>query len=1798
MTTYLYSSLADGQQIAFDPATDVLSFDNPAVSAADFTLSVDPVNGLVTFISPAWAGFTLSGVTLASLDEGNLVFADGSVLAHAHEGNLYATQLSGTSQDDLLVGSPLGTPLQIAGTHADGHQTDGHGNNPSVSADGRYVVFDSNADLLGDGGSGGISQVYVRDLVTNEVSLVSSAANGTPASLGASNGVVAGNGRYVLFVSDSPDLVPGDTNGGQDLFLKDLETGSISRVNTRSNGGQSAWDGSTPFDASITPDGRYVVFSSAASNLVSGDTNGVSDIFLKDTLTGTLTRISTSSSGKQANGGWGGSDGSLDAQISADGRFVVFTSGATNLDGQDSDGYIDIYVKNLQTGEITCVSHDAAGNSQPYDSLNPSISADGRYVAFESASTLLNDGQDGWGSVYVRDLQTGTLSRVTGASGSVDVQTISLSADGRYVVFASNESLDAADTNGHQDIYVKDMQTGQVALVSQAADGSASDDRNLMARISQDGSTIVFRADGSNLVDGDDNGTADVFVVGNPLLSRTLTGGRGNDVYVIDNAADQVVELSGQGLDKVISSVTLTLATNVEQLVLTGSADINGTGNGLNNRITGNSGANTLSGGVGADTLIGGLGDDTYLVDAADVVTETSAQGGNDTVRSSVNHTLSANVENLVLLGSGAVDGTGNSGDNRITGTVGNNALAGGAGVDTVSYANAIASVTVALAQQTAQNTGGAGIDTLSGFENVIGSAQADQLTGTAGNNRLDGGIGADTLTGGAGDDVYVIGNSSDQAIEGANAGRDRIESSVSWTLSEHIEDLTLTGTARNATGNAAGNTLVGNAEANLLDGREGVDTMSGGSGDDTYIADHVSDQVVEAADGGTDLVKSSASYGLSANVEDLILTGTARWAGGNSLDNHLTGNDAANELDGRGGADSMTGGGGNDLYLVDNSGDQVVERAGGGKDRVESSVSYTLGADVEELVLTGSARNGTGNGVANLIVGNDYDNRLDGGLGADTMHGGLGNDTYVVNHSGDVATEWGADGIDLVESSVSYTLTGEIENLTLTGTAHSGTGTTGRNRIVGNASNNLLDDGGSDPGWGPDTLIGGAGDDIYVLRGGDSITIVTETAGNGIDTVRSEAWTATLAAQVENLELIGGDAQHGVGNSAANRISSTNHGDDTLDGGGGADTLSGGAGSDLYIVGHSGDVVVEKAGEGQDDRVEASLSWTLAQNVEQLTLTGTGNFSAKGNTLDNTIAGNAGHNLIDGGSGADTLAGGLGNDTYIVDNALDAVREWDDEGIDVVKSSASTYTLADGIEDLVLTGTAHAGTGNSMANHLTGNASANILDGGLGADTMTGGAGGDTYVVDDANDLLVEAANGGRDLVQSYVSWTLSAEFEDLTLTTWGLTGTGNAKNNVLTGSRLGDTLDGAAGADTMRGGEGSDTYVVESAGDVVVEEDRWADNDHVLSSIDYVLGDNLEQLTLTGTAISGTGNEESNYITGTSADNRLDDGGAGGDTLEGGAGNDFYTFSSAGGTVVEHANGGFDIVESAEYHGVVTVDDNVEVLRLVSEQAQYGMGNAADNRIESTVSDVGGYGDTLNGGEGADTLVGSDGWNTFMVDNAGDVLIDSGGHDIVESSIDWTLTAGFESLSLTGDGNLHGTGHGGDEYIGGNWGNNVLSGGVGGKDTLDGKAGSDLFVISDIAWDNIRDMEIGEKVKVDQAHVSIGDGDNVVDGAVTITGPGGFSRNAEFVMLAKDVLISGPSFEDAAAAIGSADAAYAIGETRLFGMSYNQGVGTLLFYFQSLDGDAMVDADELTVLVEMDFYDDFTTTDLIFGI
>jgi len=440
------------------------------------------------------------------------------------------------------------------------------------------------------------------------------------------------------------------------------------------------------------------------------------------------------------------------------------------------------------------------------------------------------------------------------------------------------------------------------------------------------------------------------------------------------------------------TALTYTLALNFENLTLTGTDNVNATGNALDNILTGNAGNNILNGLVGADTMLGGLGNDTYVLDnAGDIVNDS---GGIDTIQSSVSVDLTdavhvvGDIETLTLTGTAAINGIGNALDNLITGNGANNliegglgadTLDGGLGTDTLSYAHSAAGVLVSLLTTAQVSTGDASGDILKNFENITGSAFADTLTGNTLANLLDGGAGADTLVGGAGNDIYILDNAGDVVDEVSNggAGIDTIQSGVSHTVETDVENLTLTGTGNiDGTGNTLANLITGNAGNNILDGGLDVlaDTLSGGLGNDTYIV-RAGDVLVEAVNAGTDTVQTALTYTLALNFENLTLTGTDNVnATGNALDNILTGNAGNNILNGLIGADTMLGGLGNDTYVLDNAGDIVNDS--GGSDTIQSSVTVDLTdavhvvGDIETLTLTGTAAiNGIGNALANTIT-------------------------------------------------------------------------------------------------------------------------------------------------------------------------------------------------------------------------------------------------------------------------------------------------------------------------------------------------------------------------------------------------------------------------------------------------------------------------------------------------------------------------------------------------------------------------------------------------------------------------------------------------------------------------------------------------------------------------------------------------------------------------------------------------------------------------------------------------------------
>jgi len=822
----------------------------------------------------------------------------------------------------------------------------------------------------------------------------------------------------------------------------------------------------------------------------------------------------------------------------------------------------------------------------------------------------------------------------------------------------------------------------------------------------------------------------------------------------------------------------------------------------------------------------------------------------------------------------------------------------------------------------------------------------------------------------------------------------------------------------------------------------------------------------------------------------------------GNAGNDWLIGGAGNDTLDGGTGTDTLIGGTGTDTYIVDNAADVVTENASEGTDTVLATISYTLGANVENLTYTGTgAFSGIGNGLDNTIIGGAASDTLSGGTGndllngsagADTMIGGAGDDIYAADNAGDVVTENAGQGTDTVRTNLaSYTLGANLENLTYNGTAtFAGIGNSLDNVIIGGAGSDTLSGGvGNDllnGSAGADTMIGGAGDDIYAAdNAGD---VVTENAGQGTDTVRTNLASYTLGANLENLTYNGTATFAGTGNSLDNVIIggagsdtlSGGVGNDLLNGSAGGDTMIGGAGDDIYAADNAGDVVTENAGQGTDTVRTNLASYTLGANLENLTYNGTATFAGIGNSLDNviiggagsdTLSGGVGNDLLNGSAGADTMIGGAGDDIYAVDNVGDSVTENASEGTDMVRTNLASYTLGANVENLTYNGTAtFAGTGNSLDNLIIGGAASDTLSGGdgndtlngsAGADTLIGGAGDDIYAVENAGDSVTESAAAGTDMVRTNLaSYTLGANVENLTYNgTATFTGTGNDLANTIRGAAGADVLDGKVGADILIGAAGNDIYVVDDLGDLVTEGLNEGTDliRTVLSSYALTNIANVENLTFIGTGdFIGTGNSLVNAIAGGVGNDTLD-GGAGNDTLIGGAGNDIYMVDSASDVIDEAAGAGTDEIRTSLATYSIAALTNVETLTYTGSASFTGIGNALDNTI------TGGDGnDTLNGSAGADTLIGGAGDDIYAVDNVGDSVTEnaSEGTDMVRTNLaSYTLGANVENLTYNGTATFAGTGNSLDNLIIGGAASDTLSGGDG-NDTLNGSAGADTLI------------------------------------------------------------------------------------------------------------------------------------------
>jgi len=1306
-----------------------------------------------------------------------------------------------------------------------------------------------------------------------------------------------------------------------------------------------------------------------------------------------------------------------------------------------------------------------ATNAAAGDAAGDVISGFEQVVGGTGGDSLTGDGAanliDG-GSGNDTILGGAGADTLTGGVGTADRLDYTGSNAGVTVNLSGGTGL-----NGHA---AGDELSGFEEVLGSALADSITGDSGNNQLTGADGGDTLTGGDGNDLLYGGLGDDVLGGGLGNDLLfadagNDSIDGGGGFDWLSFGSSTTGlIIDLStgtfgGDAAGDTIVNVEQIIGTGFDDTIIGGAEDNNLGGGAGNDFVDGGDGNDTLSAGLGDDTLDGGNGFDIADYSASsggvnvdlenDIVSGGDAQ--NDTflniegvLGSTFDDTLYGDIfANLISGGTGNDYLFGDGGADTLFGDAGMDTIDGSAGNDVLIFTASTAAISIDLDIGNGTGAGYAGDasgdiytgveviyatvfnDTVLGnaaFNILIGNAGNDSLTGDAGEDTLTGGLGADRLDGGT--DVDVISYSGSSAgvsvnlTTGAGLGGDAqgdVISNVEIVEASEFND-TLTGnTGINQLFGFGGDDLLygGDADDRLFGG-EGNDTLEAGAGADSLDGDNGIDAVSYAASASAVTINLNAVFQLGGDALGDILTQIEQVYGsgfndsllGGSLNELLAGGNGDDTLAGGTGADTLQGGAGNDTYQINSILDVADETGGSGTDEVLSTVTFTLGAGIENLTLTGSVDiSGTGNASDNVIDGNSaigvgsiglrginilyggggndtlYGNggndTLDGGTGADLMIGGADSDAYVVDSAGDVITEGNVTGLDTVFVAINYTLGDYLEDLIIyfapgiTATGLSVTGNIANNRmygftgddnisglegndlLVGNSGNDTLDG-----GTGTDTLAGGFGDDTYIIA--TTTDTIQESANQGFDTVRSDI-NFTLFNGVEALILTGGTATTGIGSGENNLITGNGLGNalsgaggndtlngglgnDSLDGGSGSDSLIGGLGDDLFTVDSASDMIVELVGQGNDTIQSAQSSTTIAANVEVLQLLGTANIAAIGDAAANTLIGNSGGNLLSGLGGADSLYGGDGADT---------------------------------------------------------------LDGGASVNLLTGGAGNDTYILTNATDVVVEATNGGIDIVSTELTVILATEVENLLLT--GITaaqGTGNVLANQMTGNtgnnRLNgldgndtliggggnDTLDGGIGNDILYGGVGNDVFYIDNAADTVIE---FAPDgiDRVFVGYSYTLAANVENLTLQGIgAINGTGNSSANALTGNTGANQLF-GDIGNDTLAGGGGND-----------------------------------------------------------------------TLNGGSGTDSMNGGAGDDLFVVDSATDIVTEaaSQGTDTVRSGFNWTLANNVERLEFTGTANTTGVGNTGANTLVGNTGANGLQG-LGGADTLNGGAGGDTM-------------------------------------------------------------------------------------------------------------------------------------------
>ena len=1294
-------------------------------------------------------------------------------------------------------------------------------------------------------------------------------------------------------------------------------------------------------------------------------------------------------------------------------------------------------------------SSDVADYSQAAGQVVVNLSLNSATNDGDSASDTLSGIENVVGSVN-NDQLTGDVGNnmLEGGAGA----DVLVGGGGNDILDGGAGLSDTVDYSAALNAINVDLAAGQASADGYLASDTVLNVENVVGSAQND---VIAGDAQANLLVG---GAGDDQLTGSGGID-TLTGGTGTDTAdysaassaVTVNLAATVATNDGDGASDILSAIENVTGSD-------GNDDL--TGDFQNNRLDGGAGDDVLRGAAGQDVLVGGTGINTadYSATSSGVdVNLTAGQAsmdGNGSVDTLLQiQNVKGSVYDDSLIGD-AEDNLleGGNRDDILEGRAGDDVLDGGAGEDTVDYRQAVSSVVVNLASNTASDDGEGGVDTLNLVENVIGSAGADSITGNGSANVLSGDGGDDLLIGAAGNDTLDGGSGTDtadysNAVSGVRASLDTgVATNDGDGGNDSLTDI------ENLTGSASDDVLHGDAGSNVLKGGDGDDTFSGFAGNDA-MEGGAGINTVDYADSisavAVDLTLQSTSddgYGFVDTLQDI------QNVRGSANDDVIAGDAAANELVGQAGDDTLLASAGNDRLDGADGTDTVDYSSLTGV----AGVTIALSGPVDSVAIVQNGDNDTLNNIENVTgsIGNDIlsgdsqINQLLGGTGDDVIYGGSGSD-FLDGGAHTLGDELRFDDLngvgvelDLVNNTAQFAADGSTDLFT---GFESYVLTQQDDTITGSDAADVVSSlGGADEfsaSRGTDTLDGGLGSDTVDYSALTGIGAITVTlSGASPTTVQVAGGDEDSIASIENI-IATADDDVLTGDAEDNNLQGRG-GDDTLDGGDGRDVLSGDAGNDTFIA-SDGDNTYD--GGADNDTVDysslsgiTSISATLggsstttitvnsgtndlARNVENIIGTA-GNDTLVGDSADNRLEGSDGDDTLEGRGGADTLIGGAGSDTIdysgfgagqeisvTLDGATPvAVTVNGDETdtvseVENVKGSAGDDTLI----------------GDSLGNILDGGNGDDVLTGGIGIDTLIGGDGTDTvdYSIETAANFISVQLNGGNSVIATVdgSDYDTLAAIENVIGTTGDDTILGGGSINVIEGRGGDDFIRGGLSNDTLDGGTGINTISFSDSNSGITTD--MSDTIGGFFDITHVSGELDRAANFTN--IDGSGGND--VVTGDTADNRLEgfagqdildgadgndtllggggddeiDGGAGDDQLSGGNGDDVLAGGDGDDSI--SGNNGEDIINAGK--GLDTIDGGAD-----EDLLDYSVHSAADaisvtlsGSTPVTVTVTGSDDDSVvnveqvRGTDGADTLIGDDNDNRLYGGSGDDIL--SGG-------------------------------------------------------------------------------------------------------------------------------------------------------------------------------------------------------------